>query len=124
MLSTNLYRSCAKTIFSKDACDTRASWQLNYQNIFTTRAFNARLCLNIVTMKRHSGVLATTAQVQHKHTSANFYTYEPFKDYNKQLLTSNPARCTRQLVEAQHERVMQNLDVIIDAVENHYGVAV
>lgn len=80
--------------------------------------------LLVFTMKRHSGVLATTAQVQHKHRSENFYSYEPFKDYNKQLLTSNPARCTRQLVEAQHERVMQNLDVIIDAVENHYGLAV
>jgi len=76
--------------------------------------------LNIVTMKRHTGVLATTAQASHKE--GNFYSYEPYKDYSKQVLHSNPSRCTRQTVEMQHSRVMANVDVLVEAVENFYGV--
>lgn len=77
--------------------------------------------LTILTMKRHNGVLATTAQASRLENGFYYYT---MGDYSKQVLHSNPSRCTRQTVEMQHERVMQNLDVIIDAVENFYGVAV
>jgi len=75
--------------------------------------------LNIVTMKRHTGLIATTAQASRLENGFYYYT---MGDYSQRVLHSKQPRCTRQAIEMQHSRVMDNLDVLVEAVENFYGV--
>ena len=76
--------------------------------------------LRILTMKRWGGSLCTTATVEHK--DGNYFYYEPFKDYDKTILSTRPARVTQRTVEEQHARATQNLQLIRDTIDHHYSL--
>lgn len=64
--------------------------------------------LEILTMKRSSGNLLTTASVAIINPSSNGFsskTFEPFGDMNETLIKNRPSRVTSKVVEAQHAQV-------------------
>ena len=72
--------------------------------------------LTIVTMKRASGQLATTASVGTKN--GMFVSHVMFQDYNKTIDSSSPKRFTQKLIEAQHiGTVVEN---IVEEVKTFY----
>lgn len=56
--------------------------------------------LTIITMKRASGSVATTASVGTKKDM--FITHTMFQDYSKTIEASYPKRVTQKVVETQH----------------------
>ena len=81
---------------------------------------NDTMRLRILTMKRWGGSLCTTATVEHK--DGNYFYYEPFKDYDKTILSTRPARVTQRTVEEQHAQATRNLDAIRDTIDHHYSL--
>ena len=72
--------------------------------------------LTIVTMKRASGALTTTASVGTKE--GMFVTHMMYQDFNKTINSSFPKRVTQKLIEAQHiGTVVEN---IVEEVKTFY----
>ena len=59
--------------------------------------------LSIVTMKRSSGSLLTTATCG--HFKNGFIEHQMYQDFNTNLERSNPKRITKNVVEEQHLKV-------------------
>lgn len=65
--------------------------------------------IHIVTMKRSSGAIITTA-IRGK-VKDDMFTYMPFSDFNKTYKVSND-RCTEKNVKLQHESVLADIEAI------------
>ena len=67
-----------------------------------------RLC--IITMKRFSGNLTTTANVSHASDNGMYF-YAPFSDFNKTLIATTE-RATEKAVIRQHNEALKTLELI------------
>lgn len=73
--------------------------------------------IEILTMKRSSGKLVTTAQVQ--TIEGGFFVYEPFGDYNE-FLTVTQTRATEKTVAAQQAQALEMLPQVIEKAVAFY----
>lgn len=76
--------------------------------------------LHVLTMKRFSGELVTSANVKEKNENGIIF-YQPFSDYRVQII-SEDKRATTGNVLAQHARALLGLDAIKSRALAHYEV--
>lgn len=74
--------------------------------------------LSIVTMRRSSGRVATTATVG--KLEGGFITHRMYQDYNISLEAVVYQRVTRKVVEEQHAKLMKEIVAIRQQALNHY----
>lgn len=74
--------------------------------------------LTILTMKRSSGIVATTATVG--TIEGSFVSHQPFSDYSFTLKSNDTGRCTEKSVAAQHAACLSQLDEIKESVKAFY----
>jgi len=74
--------------------------------------------INVTTMKRYSGALATTAKVE-RRLSDDAYVTEPFNDWSKTYISTR-VRCTAKAVEAQAAEGLAMALADAQAVYNQY----
>lgn len=77
-----------------------------------------RLC--ITTMKRSSGALMTI--VTGSKLEGDYWYYTVLQDYNKGVLSTNPARVTQKSVEQQQQQAMTMVDKIVADARNFYNL--
>jgi hypothetical protein len=77
--------------------------------------------LELTTMKRSNGTLATTACCGKQEGLC--FTYIVFEDFNMRVLSEN-VRCTEAAVRAQHQKALEKLPEIEARCARHYGVEV
>jgi hypothetical protein len=95
----------------------------NYKSV-TVYPLDKVLHIEIVTTKRNSGKLVTTATVM-RTTSENTVSYFPCSDFSKTIISSNHKRCTEKVVTEQHKNVIENQlnDIVIEAVRHYKKTA-
>jgi hypothetical protein len=74
--------------------------------------------INVTTMKRYGGALATTANVE-RRLSDDAYITEPFSDWSKTYISTR-VRCTAKAVEAQAAEGLAMALADAQAVYNQY----
>ena len=74
--------------------------------------------LSIVTMRRSSGRVATTATVG--RLEGEFITHRMYQDYNVSLWAVDYPRVTRKVVEEQHKSILKELVAIRQRARDHY----
>jgi len=73
--------------------------------------------INLATMKRASGSVATIVNVE---TVTKYgVIYSPFSDFNK-VLIKRKVRATEKAIRAQHEEAMRDLDILVQEAINFY----
>lgn len=73
--------------------------------------------LEILTMKRHNGSLATTATVS-TNEGNGFYSHVVYQDFSKTVYRTLPKRITKKVVEEQHNAI--DIESIKQAAILHY----
>lgn len=77
------------------------------------------LSLKILTMKRSNGRLQTTASCC--AVFLNFETHRVYQDFYQVVMATNPARVTAGAVKGQHEKVLQDFDLLVQQALHHYN---
>lgn len=74
--------------------------------------------LKILTMKRSSGALVTTASVD--KIEGEMLAHTMYQDFHKQVVSNRPARVTQKVVEAQHNGI--DLEPLIKEAKEFYKI--
>lgn len=79
--------------------------------------------LLISTSKMHSGELVTRAYVHRVEGRSQIHVigYGIDGDFSRKIMSSRPARTTVKVVQAQHEKSLEQLEMILEAVQAHYA---
>ena len=67
--------------------------------------------LRVVTCKRYSGELTTTATAVKQEDG--FFTHRMYQDYSSRVVVSRPGRITKGAVEKQHAEAMANIAEVV-----------
>ena len=100
-LSTRIYR------------DYRKNWRAK-----TSIDLEDNRVLQIETSKNDNGVLTTRASVHKRENGALVHAL--FADYSK-FLAKEKTRATDKAITMQHEKVLTQIDTILDDVTRHYA---
>lgn len=76
--------------------------------------------LNIVTMKRSSGQLVTTANAAQDLGDGSI-SYMMFQDFRVNVVSSSPKRVNEKVVLEQHNGVVQNIADVVAQAKAFYG---
>jgi len=79
--------------------------------------------IRFTTMKRHSGKLTTTAQSLNDNGNGAL-TFVVFRDYHKNVLTTDPKRVTEKVVLEQHNKALELENAIVEEAKLFYGIPV
>ena len=101
---------CTMTVITKSS---HGEWRAEDKEMLTDD-----LELSIVTMRRSSGRVATTATVG--KLEGVFITHRMYQDYNVSLWAVVYPRVTRKVVEEQHTNILKELVAIRQRARDHY----
>jgi hypothetical protein len=79
-------------------------------------ALTDKMVLELITMKRSGGQLATTATVG--RVENGFVSHIVYQDFSKVVATSSPGRITQSTVETQHNAV--DVDAVVQQARTFY----
>ena len=78
------------------------------------------LCFTVITMKRSSGAVDTTASVASREGA--FFTHKMYEDYHRRLDSHRYTRVTSKVIETQHSEVLSVIDDYINEARAKYGL--